>query len=137
MNDLCPCGIRIGPCESPQKCFGAPAAYDPSLAEARKAMPIATGVLDYFPDALLEVSKVSKAGNEKHNAGQPLHHARGKSTGHADSLLRHLIDRGKIDEETGQRHTAEVAWRALALLQQELEDEGLATLPRGARKETA
>ena len=107
--------------------------YDPSLAEARKAMPIASNVLDYFPDALLEVSKVSKAGNDKHNPGQPLHHARGKSMNHADSLLRHLIDRGKVDEETGQRHSAEVAWRALAMLQQELEDDGVAALPRGAK----
>lgn len=106
--------------------------YDPSLSEARKAMPIASGVLDYFPAALLEVSKVSKAGNDKHNPGQPLHHARGKSMNHADSLLRHLIDRGKVDEETGCRHSAEVAWRALAMLQQELEDEG-APLARGAR----
>ena len=103
---------------------------DPAI---RKASPIASGVLDYFPAALIEVSKVSKAGNDKHNPGQPLHHARGKSTDHADALLRHLIDRGKVDEETGQRHSAEVAWRALAMLQQELEDEGLAPLPRGAR----
>ena len=107
-------------------------SYDPSLSEARKAMPIASGVLDYFPAALLEVAKVSKAGNDKHNPGQELHHARGKSTGHADSLLRHLIDRGKVDEETGQLHSAEVAWRALAMLQQELEDAG-APLARGAR----
>lgn len=97
----------------------------------RKASPIATGVLDYFPAALLEVSRVSKAGNDKHNPGEPLHHARGKSTDHADALLRHLIDRGKIDAETGQRHSAEVAWRALAMLQQELEDDG-APLARGA-----
>ncbi len=99
----------------------------------RKAIPLASGVLDYFPAALVEVSKVSVAGNEKHNPGQPLHHARGKSSDHADALLRHLVDRGKIDTETGMRHSAEVAWRGLALLQQELEDEGLAPLPRGAR----
>jgi hypothetical protein len=91
-----------------------------------------TGVLDYFPAALAEVAKVSKAGNDKHNPGQPMHHARGKSTDHADSLLRHLVDRGGIDPDTGVRHSAEVAWRALALLQQELEDAG-APLARGAR----
>lgn len=102
-----------------------------NTSAARKAQPIASGVLDYFPAALLEVSKVSKAGNDKHNPGQPLHHARGKSTDHADALLRHLIDRGDVDEETGMRHSAEMAWRALALLQQELEDEG-APLARGA-----
>jgi hypothetical protein len=104
----------------------------PADSAARKAVPVATGVLDYFPAALVEVARVSKAGNDKHNPGQPLHHARGKSMDHADALLRHLIDRGTVDEETGQRHSAEVAWRALALLQQELEDEGLAPRPRGA-----
>lgn len=105
----------------------------PTDSAGRKATPLASGVLDYFPAALAEVAKVSKAGNDKHNPGQPLHHARGKSTDHADSLLRHLVDRGSRDPETGQLHSAEVAWRALALLQQELEDFGLAPLPRGAR----
>jgi hypothetical protein len=104
----------------------------PSDSASRKAVPLATGVLDYFAAALAEVAKVSKAGNDKHNPGQPLHHARGKSTDHADSLLRHLVDRGGVDPDTGQRHSAEVAWRALALLQQELEDAG-APLARGAR----
>lgn len=98
----------------------------------RKAIPLVSGVLDYFPDALIEVAKVSKAGNDKHNPGQPLHHARNKSTDHADSIGRHLLDRGGIDPDTGQLHSAELAWRALALLQQELEDAGRAGLPRGA-----
>ena len=105
----------------------------PTGSEARKAVPLVSGVLDYFPAALAEVARVSKAGNDKHNPGQPMHHARSKSTDHADCLLRHLVDRGKVDPETGQRHSAQVAWRALALLQQELEDDGEAPLPRGAR----
>ena len=105
----------------------------PVGSEARKGVPLARGVLDYFPAALAEVARVSKAGNDKHNPGQDMHHARGKSTDHADCLLRHLVDRGKVDPETGMRHSGEVAWRALALLQQELEDAGLAPLPRGAR----
>lgn len=104
----------------------------PQSSAARKAVPITTGVIDYFPAALAEVAKVSKAGNDKHNPGQPLHHSRGKSTDHADSVARHLIERGGVDPDTGMRHSAEMAWRALALLQQELEDEGLAPLARGA-----
>lgn len=104
----------------------------PAGSAERKAVPITTGVLDYFPAALAEVAKVSKAGNDKHNPGQPLHHSRGKSPDHADSVARHLIERGGIDPDTGMRHSAEMAWRALALLQQELEDEGLAPLARGA-----
>lgn len=104
----------------------------PSDSAERKSIPMVTGVVDYFPDALAEVAKVSKAGNDKHNPGQPMHHARGKSTDHADSIMRHLVERGGIDPDTGVRHTAELAWRALALLQQELEDEG-APLARGAK----
>ena len=105
----------------------------PKDSASRKAIPLATGVLDYFPAALMAVAAVSRQGNEKHNPGQPLHHARSKSSDHADALLRHLVDRGLIDEDTGLRHSAEMAWRALALLQQELEDAGEAPLARGAR----
>lgn len=91
-------------------------------AAERKATPIASGVLDYFPDALAEVARVSKVGNEQHNPGQPLHWAKEKSTDEADALLRHLIDRGKMDSD-GCRHSGKVAWRALALLQRELDAE--------------
>jgi hypothetical protein len=91
-------------------------------AAERKAQPITTGVLDYFPDALLEIAKVSKKANEQHNPGQPMHWAKEKSRDEADCLLRHLIDRGKLDDD-GLRHTAKVAWRALALLQREIEIE--------------
>jgi len=41
--------------------------------EQRKQRPIKTGVLDYFPDALLEVAYCSYVGNEQHNPGTPLH----------------------------------------------------------------
>ena len=92
----------------------------PTDATARKAVPIATGVLDYFPDALAAVAEVSRIGNEQHNPGEPLHWSRGKSMDHADCLLRHLIDRGTLDTD-GVSHSAKVAWRALALLQIELE----------------
>jgi len=112
--------------------YGSPTTL-PTGSAARKDVPLVRGVVDYFPAALAEVARVSKAGNDKHNPGQDMHHARGKSTDHADCLLRHLVDRGKIDPETGQRHSAQVAWRALALLQQELEDDGEAPMPRGAR----
>lgn len=94
----------------------------PSDPTERKGIPICTGVLDYFPLALAEVARVSKAGNDQHNPGQPLHWAKGKSTDHADCIPRHLIDRGSRDTD-GQRHSAKLAWRALALLQTELEQE--------------
>lgn len=92
-------------------------------AAKRKALPVATGVIDYFPDAMLAVSACSKAGNDQHNPGQPLHWDKTKSTDNADSLVRHLIQRGTIDTD-GVRHSAKVAWRALALLQLEIENDG-------------
>lgn len=92
----------------------------PLDSKSRKEMPIARGVLDYFPDAIAEIARVSFVGNEQHNAGQPMHWAREKSTDHADCIVRHLLERGTLDGD-GLRHTAKVAWRALALLQTELE----------------
>lgn len=94
----------------------------PSDSTARKATPMTTGVLDYFPDALAEVARVSKAGNDQHNPGEPMHWAKEKSTDHADCITRHLVERGTFDTD-GMRHSAKVAWRALALLQIELDQE--------------
>jgi len=103
----------------------------PDDAAERNAIPLADGVLYYFPNALAEVAKVSKAGNDQHNPGQPMHWARGKSTDHENKILRHLVDAGKRDGK-GIRHSAYLAWRALALLQEEIErDEGV-PLPRNA-----
>ena len=94
----------------------------PEDATERKRHPIASGVLDYFPDALVAIARVSWQGNEQHNPGQPLHWAREKSTDEADALLRHFMRRGALDSD-GIRHTAKMAWRALALLQKEIESE--------------
>jgi hypothetical protein len=94
----------------------------PIDAAARKKFPIATGVLDYFPDALLAVAEVSYVGNEQHNPGQPLHWDRSKSKDQADTAIRHFMERGKRDTD-GTRHLAKAAWRILAALQLEIEDE--------------
>ena len=100
-------------------------------SEERKMYAMARGLLDYFPDALAEVAKLSYLGNQKHNPGEEMHHARGKSTDHADCIIRHLVGRGGFDGDT--RESAALAWRALALLQEELEREMNLSLPRGAR----
>lgn len=94
----------------------------PTDAQERKSIPIATGCFDYFPDALIEVAMVSQAGNDQHNPGEPLHWAREKSNDHSDCALRHFVDRGKRDSD-GQRHSAKAAWRILAMLQLEIEEE--------------
>jgi hypothetical protein len=92
----------------------------PGESTERKRIPIATGVLFYFPDAIAEVARVSYEGNEQHNPGQPLHWAREKSTDHADCIGRHLLQVGTRDTDN-MRHAAKLAWRALALLQLEVE----------------
>lgn len=97
----------------------------------RKAFPLATGLLDYFPDACAAVAEVSFKGNQKHNPGEPMHHARGKSMDHADCIMRHLTERGGFDGDI--RHSAALAWRALAHLQEELEQAFGLPLPRGAK----
>jgi hypothetical protein len=105
----------------------------PTEPAERKAIPVGTGVLDYFPNALAEIAKISKKGNDQHNPGQPLHWARGKSMDHYDTMIRHSMERGTIDTD-GCRHSAKMAWRALALLQEELEAAG-APLARGSKHE--
>jgi hypothetical protein len=97
----------------------------PTDSEARKGVPLAEGCLFYFPAALAGVAKVSKAGNDKHNPGQPLHHSRGKSVDHADCILRHMLDmrelvaRGDpslVDQILTE--ASQLCWRALALSQE-------------------
>jgi dATP/dGTP diphosphohydrolase, N-terminal len=103
----------------------------------RKRMPVASGVLAYFPDALLCVAWISKVGNDKHNPGQPLHWAKEKSTDEPDCEVRHMLDyfRG-LEADPGLEplgelgHLASKAWRALAHLQRECDAE---RAKRGAR----
>lgn len=105
--------------------------------QERKETPITRGVLDYFPLAIAAVSNVSFVGNKQHNGDAPMYWARGKSNDHADCLARHLIERGTIDDD-GLRHSAKLAWRALALLQEEMEkpeEAPLKTLVQEAQKD--
>lgn len=127
------CGIRecLGGCTlQPQP---TQAHYLPQDDATRKAMPMARGLLDYFPAALAAVAAHSYAANLKHNPGEDIHWARGKSMDHADCILRHLVERGQTETVrlpcgtvVKLRASAALAWRSLALLQQELEDEGAA-----------
>ena len=98
-------------------------------AEDRKKMPVYNGVLKYFPDAIREVSKCSRAGNDQHHSDKPLHWDRSKSGDELDALTRHLLEVGTTDTD-GVKHSAKVAWRALANLQKELEREGKAPLSK-------
>lgn len=133
MKSFCPDCPNPNRCNVSNDCMGAdPSDYRPAPVEyvqsngapvlpgdsaARKATPIASGVLDYFPLALAAVARHSKRSNEKHNPGEPMHWSRGKSDDHADCIIRHLIDRGTIDPDSGELHDVALAWRALAQLQ--------------------
>lgn len=85
-------------------------------------------LLAAYPEAFAEVAQVSWHGNKKHNPGQPLHHAREKSTDHADCIVRHLVDNmidpGGFEPGTNFRHSACAVWRALILTQVTLESAG-------------
>lgn len=83
-----------------------------------------------FAASLACVAQVSWHGNEKHNPGQPLHHARGKSNDHADCIARHHVEAGGFDGP--MRHSACKLWRALVAWQEHLEAEG-APKARGAK----
>ena len=99
------------------------ANHEDDIAAERKATPVYSGVIKYFPDALQEVARVSYIGNEQHNPGQPLHWDRSKSQDELDALSRHLTDHATVDMDgDGCLHLAKVAWRALAALQKHLED---------------
>ncbi len=101
--------------------FIAASAVLPTSVGERKATPIATGVLDYFPLALAEIARVSAAGQKQHcDTTKPLYWDRAKSTDEADALIRHFLERGTRDTD-GMRHSAKMCWRSLALLQKELE----------------
>jgi hypothetical protein len=90
-------------------------------AAKRKATPVFSGVLKYFPNALKEVAKCSKAGNDQHHPDKPLHWDMEKSKDEYDALTRHLIDHtiNPIDDD-GVLHLTKVAWRALAGLERYL-----------------
>lgn len=100
---------------------------DRLTSEQRKEFPMATGGLDYFPDAWAAISHLSWLANNKHNPGEPMHWARGKSMDHADCELRHMSSRKELDPAYRDDilaevfHLTEKAWRACAELQVEME----------------
>jgi hypothetical protein len=102
----------------------------PTNSAVRKGIPLWRGLLMYFPAALAGVALHSRKGNDKHNPGEELHHARGKSSDHGDCILRHLTDIADIEAAYNRPDTAvspadvlldevnALAWRALAFAQE-------------------
>jgi hypothetical protein len=97
----------------------------PTEDKARKRLQIWTWLMEYFPDAILALVEVSIRGNEQHNPGEPLHWARGKSMDQMNTAFRHQWDYGRgVKKDTdGQYHLGKAAWRLLAQLQLDIEEE--------------
>lgn len=79
---------------------------------------------DLFPNALRAIVAHSVYGSKKHNPGEPVHWAFGKSTGHVAKAIGHLMQNGKTDPETGELHEVNAAWRAVAALETALIQRG-------------
>lgn len=122
----------------------------PTDSAERKEYPLWRGLFAYFPAALAAIARHSKKSNDKHNPGEPIHHARGKSTDHEDCILRHTMDLGDLlatvergvdtaedwGKDLAPRILAEAdarAWRSLAASQELHERFSEAPLAPGAR----
>ena len=92
-------------------------------SQERKERPAFSGFLEYFPDAIMEISNHSWKANEKHNPGEKLYWNREKSKDETDALVRHLIDyaKGERYDEDGLSILTAIGWRAMAFVQKELE----------------
>lgn len=119
----------------------------PTDSNERKEFPLFRGVLKYFPAALAGVARISKIGNDKHNPGEELHHARGKSPDHADCVIRHLMDTADLlaaldrstkgdtlsEQQLILNEVSQMVWRAMAY-SQELHERFGAPMAPGAKK---
>lgn len=101
----------------------------PTDSKLRKEMPIFSGVLNYFPRTAAYVARISVLGNEKHNPGEPLHWAEGKSMDHPDCIVRHVIEANEFDPDDGALHAGKLAWRAWANCETILKDREAKGLP--------
>jgi hypothetical protein len=123
--------------------------YIPQGDQERKEAPMFRGLLGYFPAALFEVAAHSLDSDRKHSPDAPEERRptwhRGKSVDHADCIVRHLIDAGPrrsllsrlpawlLEKMPGSSardakryHLRSLAWRALAMLQEDCEATGSA-----------
>lgn len=104
------------------------------LDAARKLIKPFAGFFAYFPDAIAAVAQLSAIANEKHNPGEPMHWAKGKSAEQRESQARHMLDEARDGPLSRDRyqvngevfmllHAVSNAWRAMAQLQT-LADQG-------------
>lgn len=120
--------------------------YIPQGDQERKDAPLFRGLIGYFPAALFELAAHSLDSDRKHNPGSTTgpNWSRAKSSDHEDCIVRHLIDAGprrglarlplwllelmpgSSARDAKRYHLRCLAWRALALLQEDCEATGSA-----------
>lgn len=84
----------------------------PAAAEERKQIPVYSAFVRFFPRAIVAVTQKSMEGQRQHNPdGDTIKWIRSASSDDKDALMRHVID----------EDWAAVAWRAMAVLEKELE----------------
>lgn len=108
----------------------------PMAVMERNEFPLWDGLMAYFPAALAHVARCSFIGSQQHHPGEPLHWDMDKSTDHANKILRHLMEAG-TDDADGVPHSVKVAWRALALAQEDLMARRGYGMPPNARRRDA
>jgi hypothetical protein len=111
----------------------------PTDAKTRKGIPIYSGFVKYFPDAIAAVAELSRKGNDQHNPGKPLHWDRSKSSDELDAQMRHLLDMAADGEDATDTdevfHATKNAWRAMANLQKLIEKKRLGSALDGEWRE--
>jgi hypothetical protein len=93
----------------------------------RKALPILTFLTEYFPDAIIELTKLCVAGNIQHNpelAPTDIKWSRAKSADQLNTAFRHIFDRkrGVLKDTDGCFHSVKAAWRMMAQAQLDIEE---------------
>ena len=97
------------------------------MADAeRKALPILTFLCEYFPDAIVELTKLCVQGNIQHNkelAPTDIKWAREKSADQLNTAFRHIFERkcGVVKDTDGQYHAIKAMWRCGAQAQLDIE----------------
>jgi len=95
----------------------------PTDSDERKTIPIFSGFISYFPDAMAAVASHSFVNNEKHNPGEPLHWSREKSTDQLDALARHLTELPSAQTLAEEiEYLKAIVWRGCAQLQLKIEE---------------
>lgn len=102
----------------------------PTDAKERKALPLWTFLMEYFPLTFVELVRIAVAGDKQHlnNDGSgKIRWAREKSTDQLNTAMRHQFDYGcgvKRDTD-GRSHLGKAIWRLCAQSEIDLEAEAV------------